>query len=348
MAHSASGSPTRVAIASCPCARPAGSTPSLGYAKVARPEQVTTAARWGPRTLKGGVQQTLRQQGDVGQVSPRERETRRRQMQHPHQTAYGQIADRIRDEILAGSYEPSPEDPGRDQLPSAAELGARFGVSGKTAARATQQLVAEGLVVARPGMRPVVVPRTQRPDRWQMQGRYARARQAGGVVFGSDMQGRDVRKRDTGYGGPVEASDQIQALLRLSTDLRVFFRSRQTVVDGRVAEISTSFFPYVLAAGSVLAKTEPLPPGGMTHALESLGHTIAATTNEVRARLASAEELRLFTPDPALQPLTGRIVIEIAHATYGDLGEPLEAVISVRPATHNVIVFETNEGTGDG
>ena len=269
-------------------------------------------------------------------------------MQRPHQTAYGQIADRVRDEILAGVYEPTPQDASRDQLPGAADLGTRFGVSGKTAARATQQLVTEGLVVARPGMRPVVVPRAQRPDRWQMQGRYARARRAGGVVFGSDMQGRDVRKRDTGYGGPTEAPGQVQALLRLSTDLRVFFRSRETVVDGRVAEISTSFFPYVIAAGSVLAKTEPLPPGGMTHALESLGHTIARTTNEIRARLASTGELRLFNPDPMLQPLAGRIVIEIAHATYGDLGEPLEAVISVRPATNNVIVFETEELSDEG
>lgn len=36
--------------------------------------------------------------------------------------------------------------------------------------------------------------------------------------------------------------------------------------------------------------------------------------------------------------------MEITHATYGVGDEPLEAVVSVRPATGNVIVFETYEG----
>jgi hypothetical protein len=48
--------------------------------------------------------------------------------------------------------------------------------------------------------------------------------------------------------------------------------------------------------------------------------------------------------DPALQPLANRLVIEITHATYGVGDEPLEAVVSVRPAVGNVIVFETYEG----
>jgi hypothetical protein len=38
------------------------------------------------------------------------------------------------------------------------------------------------------------------------------------------------------------------------------------------------------------------------------------------------------------------VVIEITHATYGVGDEPLEAVVSIRPATGNVIVFETYEG----
>ena len=51
------------------------------------------------------------------------------------------------------------------------------------------------------------------------------------------------------------------------------------------------------------------------------------------------------TPD--LQPLHGRVVLEITHGTYGAEDEALEALVSVRPATSNVIVFETYEGTYD-
>jgi hypothetical protein len=79
-------------------------------------------------------------------------------------------------------------------------------------------------------------------------------------------------------------------------------------------------------------------------ALEGAGHRVLRTYNEARSRLASDEELATFGADPALQPLDGRVVIEIVHGTFGLGDEPLEVVVSVRPATDNVIVFETYEG----
>jgi GntR family transcriptional regulator len=259
-----------------------------------------------------------------------------------HQTAYGQVADALRAEILAGQYEPTPEDPNRNELPGAAEVAARFGVSDKTAARALQQLIAEGLARGRPGQRPVALPRQERPDRWQMQGRYARARKAGGLVFGTDMQGREVDKRTTQTGW-VAAPDRVAPLLRLSAGSKVWARAREALVDGRVAELSVSYFPADIAHGTDLTLPGPFPPGGVVGVLERAGYRIVQTQNEVRARLASEEELHAFGADPDLAPRAGRIVMEMTHATYGEHGEPLEAVVSVRPATDNVIVFETVE-----
>jgi hypothetical protein len=71
---------------------------------------------------------------------------------------------------------------------------------------------------------------------------------------------------------------------------------------------------------------------------------VLRTYNEARSRLTSDEELATFGADPALQPLDGRVVIEIIHGTFGLGDEPLEVVVSIRPATDNVIVFETYEG----
>jgi len=259
-----------------------------------------------------------------------------------HQTAYGQVADALRAEILAGHYEPTLQDPNRNELPGAAEVGARFGVSDKTAARAIQQLIAEGLARGRPGQRPVAIARQERPDRWQMQGRYARARKAGGLVFGSDMQGREVEKRTTRTGW-VGVPDQVAPLLRLSPGSRVWARAREALVDGRIAELSISYFPADIAQGTDLTLPGPFPPGGVVGVLEQAGYRIVGTQNEVRARLASEDERRAFGTDPELAPLEGRILVEMTHATYGEDGEPLEAVVSVRPATGNVIVFETSE-----
>jgi GntR family transcriptional regulator len=259
------------------------------------------------------------------------------------QTAYGQIADAIRADILAGVYEPSPDDPTRDQLPGAVELGSQYGVSDKTAARAVQQLISEGLVLGRPGLRPVVVPRAQRPDRWPMNRRYARAREARGLVFGGDMQGRQVLKR-TVRTGWIDAPAPIAALLRLDQGEQVWERARELLIDGRIAELSVSYFPAAVAQGSGLMASGDFPPGGVVGVLEDAGHRVLRTYNEARARLATDEELRAFDADPSLQPLHGQVVIEIVHGTYGAEDEALEALVSIRPAAGNVIVFETYEG----
>ena len=259
------------------------------------------------------------------------------------QTAYGQIADALRAAILAGDYEPTDEDSARSELPGAVELGAKYGVSDKTAARAVQQLIAEGLVLSRPGLRPIVVPRAQRPDRWPMHRRYARAREARGLVFGGDMLGRQVSKRTTSTGWTA-APSSVAPLLRMNAGDSVWARARELLIDGRVAELSVSYFPPEVAEGTPLTTPGDFPPGGVVRVLEEAGHRVLRTYNEARSRLATDEELRVFGTDPALQPLANRVVIEITHATYGVGDEPLEAVVSIRPAAGNVIVFETQEG----
>jgi DNA-binding GntR family transcriptional regulator len=125
---------------------------------------------------------------------------------------------------------------------------------------------------------------------------------------------------------------------------RVWARARELLIDGRVAELSVSYFPADVAEGTLLTTPGDFPPGGVVRVLEDAGHRIIRTSNEARSRLATDEELAAFGTDPALQPLAGRVVLEITHTTYGLGDEPLEAVVSIRPAAGNVIVFETYEG----
>jgi DNA-binding GntR family transcriptional regulator len=197
--------------------------------------------------------------------------------------------------------------------------------------------------VGRPGLRPVVVPRAQLPDLWPMHRRYARAREARGLVFGGDMLGREVIKQIT-HTGWTPAPSSVAPLLRMNPGDRVWARARQLLIDRRVAELSVSYFPAEVAEGTLLTTPGDFPPGGVVRVLEDAGHRVLRTYNEARARLATDEELQVFGTDLALQPLANRVVIEISHATYGLGDEPLEAVVSIRPATGNVIVFETYEG----
>jgi DNA-binding GntR family transcriptional regulator len=59
--------------------------------------------------------------------------------------AYQRVADDLRHAIATGTYQPG------DQLPTLAELTARYGIAIMTARDAIRQLVAEGLVVSRQG-----------------------------------------------------------------------------------------------------------------------------------------------------------------------------------------------------
>jgi DNA-binding GntR family transcriptional regulator len=244
------------------------------------------------------------------------------------------------------------QDSTRNRLPGARELAARYGVSHKTALRAIQQLIAEGLVHRTgPRLAALVIPRDQRPDRRPMSRRPARVRdrrerEPAGLVFGGDVQGHKLHEQvvHSGWSHPPAAAAR---LLGLDPTAEVWARARHLLVDGRVAERSVSYFPADVARGApALRLPGPLfALGGVVGVLEGAGYRIARTASEACARLAIAEELAAFGTDPALRPPEGRLVIELTHAAFGPAGEPLEAVVSVRPAAGNVLVFEADEDT---
>jgi chorismate-pyruvate lyase len=68
-------------------------------------------------------------------------------------------------------------------------------------------------------------------------------------VFGTDMQGRQVLKR-TVRTGWAEAPQPIAALLRLDAGERAW--ARELLIDGRIAELSVSYFPAAHAEGTGL------------------------------------------------------------------------------------------------
>ena len=156
----------------------------------------------------------------------------------------------------------------------------------------------------------------------------------------------DVRKHIVGVS-LVTVPQSVRHLLGVGLRDQVWARSRRTLVDGRVTELSTSYFPESVAARAPqLLLAAPLPPGGVVAALEKAGFIIVRTMNEVRARIARDTESLAFGIDPQLSPLEERVVLELTHGTYGQMGEPVEAVVSVRQAREHVLTFETKEQPG--
>jgi GntR family transcriptional regulator len=244
----------------------------------------------------------------------------------PKKPEYVSIAETLRVEVLASRYDDEP-------LPGNAAIAERFDVNLKTAGRAIQQLAAEGLVIARSGMRAVVVPRELRATQWPMTGRYARARAAQGLIFASDVAG-SIRK-DTVHRAWVEATPLLAQLLKVEIGARIFQRCSRTFVDDVATEDTAMFFPAgIVRAAPGLEQDERIQ---VVKLIEGSGHVVTRTSNRIRARHATKPEEKLFGLN------RGAIVIEHSHGTYGAEDEPLEAVINIRPAADNVVTFDTYE-----
>jgi DNA-binding GntR family transcriptional regulator len=244
----------------------------------------------------------------------------------PKTPEYVSIAETLKTEVLAGRYDHEP-------LPGTAVLADRFDVNLKTAARAVQHLVAEGILIARPGMRAIPIPPELRATKWPMTGRYARARAAQGLLFASDMSGA-VRK-DTVSRDWVEPPAVIAQLLKIDPGTRVLRRRSRTYIDDVATEDTSMFFPEAIVNSAPgLERDERIQ---VVHLIEQAGHLIARTANEIRVRHADEDEQAVFGLVPT------DIVIEHSHGTYDANGVAVEAVINVRPASRNVITFETDE-----
>jgi GntR family transcriptional regulator len=244
----------------------------------------------------------------------------------PKKPEYVSIAETLKVELLAGRYDTEP-------LPSNGALAERFDVNLKTAGRAVQQLVAEGMLMARPGMRAVAMPRHLRATRWPMTGRYARARAAQGLLFDSDITG-EIRKETTQREW-VEAPILIAQLLKIDAGTRVFHRQSRTLIDGMPTEETAMYFPAaIIEAVPRLEQPENIQ---VVPFIEAAGFVVTRTANEIRARLADVTEQLLFDIGEHA------VVFEHAHGTYGANGEALEAVVNVRPAHNSIITFDTYE-----
>lgn len=239
---------------------------------------------------------------------------------------YVSIAETLKAEVLAGDYDAEP-------LPGTAALAERFDVNMKTAGRAVQHLVADGIVIARPGMRAIPAPPELRATRWPMTGRYARARAAQSLIFAGDVTGK-IRK-NTIQREWVEASIVVARLLNIEAGTLVFQRCSRTYVDDVPTEDTSMFFPAAIIATAPRLEDEERIQ--VVAFIEDAGHVVTRTKNEIRARYANDSEQKLFGIDE------NGIVIEHAHGTYGAEGEALEAVINVRPAQGNIVTFETFE-----
>ncbi|WP_425483934.1 GntR family transcriptional regulator [Fodinicola acaciae] len=241
--------------------------------------------------------------------------------------AYRQIAAMIRDAIHAGQLTPG------EQLPSYGELADQFGVALMTARQAVQELSTEGLISIEQGRGSFVRPRV--PVRRLASDRFARRhREAGKAAFLIEAEKSDYTpgvdqiqiSRGSAPAGVIER-------LRLETGDEVVIRARRYLANGQPVELATSYIPVALADGTPISEPNP-GPGGIYARLEEAGHTLARFSEDVGARMPTAEEARQLKL-PSSTP-----VLTVIRTAYDTNDHAVEVCDTVKSALAYVLQYD--------
>lgn len=239
---------------------------------------------------------------------------------------YRQVADELRDEIVSGRLSPG------QALPSVRSLAQHYDVTSVTATRAVDLLRSEGLVATQPGRgtfvraaRPVIhvgafltVASDGERATWAGEGE----RQG----FAATQQITEVAT----VAAPAEIADRLD----LPADAPAVVRRRVLNADGVPVQLSDSYYPAELAAGTELAEPGRLR-GYTLGALERLGVDVDRFRDELHLRMPTPQEAR------ALRLGKGVPVVRILRTTYAVDGRPVEVADQILAGDRFVLTYET-------
>ncbi|MCX5148274.1 MULTISPECIES: GntR family transcriptional regulator [unclassified Streptomyces] len=139
------------------------------------------------------------------------------------------------------------------------------------------------------------------------------------------------------HAGEVAAPATVALMLGLTAGSTVVTRRRIIELDGDATELTDTYYPPDIAAGTALAGTAKIRGGAVT-LLAALGHVGVRVVENVTARMPDDQEraqLRLAPAEPVLQ---------LARTTYDSADRAIQADIMVMPAGRHQLRYELRIG----
>ncbi|NEY34302.1 UTRA domain-containing protein [Streptomyces sp. PRKS01-65] len=237
-----------------------------------------------------------------------------------------ELADRLAEKIRSGEYAPG------DQLPQIRELVDAGEGSKSTVHAAYKALEAEGLVTSSRGHGTVV--RQRAPLKRLGIARYDKVKWRDGdeVAFIADRvaSGRAYRRNEqTQTVSRVKAPAVVAAAHGLPEGADVYARARLVKEGAQPTHTLTSYYRPEHVEGTRIVDPTPGPAGrgGGFRVLYDAGYEIDNMTEELFARVPSADEAKL------LQLAPGEWVVELHRTTRTVDGTVVEFAIGVHAAT---------------
>ncbi|MFE7076830.1 GntR family transcriptional regulator [Streptomyces sp. NPDC057620] len=245
----------------------------------------------------------------------------------PEQAPFLRIADELRRRIAEHVWEPG------DRLPSRAQIGQEYGVGENVIRRAQELLISQGLLEGRAGSGTYVA----EPRKRVRVVRSSAREQPEGSPFRADMkavgkQGDWESRTDAKVPAPVD----VAARLGVDEGALCVRTVYEFLANGRPVQLSTSWEPYDLTAGTLVVLPEggPHAGAGVVNRMAAIGITVSHAVEQPEPRQASAEEASLLGIQKAA------LVTHIRRTYYSDQGQPVETADIVVPVAHCELVYE--------
>ncbi|AXE26399.1 GntR family transcriptional regulator [Streptomyces globosus] len=249
----------------------------------------------------------------------------------PEQPPYLRIADVLRQRIAEHVWTAG------DRLPSRAQIAEECGVGENVVRRAQELLISQGVLEGRAGSGTYVA--EPRPRVRVV--RSSAREQPGGSPFRADMQALGRQGTwESRTEAKVPAPAEIAARLGIAAGDLCVRTVYEFLADGRPVQLSTSWEPYELTAGTfvVLPEGGPHAGAGVVNRMAAIGITVSHAVEQPEPRQATAEEASLLGIQKAA------LVTHIRRTYYSDQGQPVETADIVIPAALCEIVYEIPVG----
>jgi GntR family transcriptional regulator len=250
----------------------------------------------------------------------------------PDQPPYLRIADVLRERIASQEWVPG------DRLPSRAELAQQYGVGDNVIRRAQELLISLGTLEGRAGSGTyVAAPR----ERLRIV-RSVYREQSGGSPFAADMAALGRRGTwESRTDAKVPAPADIAVRLGIAEGDLTVRTAYEFLADGKPVQLSTSWEPYSLTAGTLVVLPEGGPYAGLgvVRRMAEIGITVTRAVERPSPRLVTADEATLL----GVQKST--LATHIVRTYYAEDGRPVETADIVVPAPTCEIVYEVPVGS---
>ncbi|MET9700656.1 GntR family transcriptional regulator [Streptomyces sp. NPDC006529] len=249
----------------------------------------------------------------------------------PEQPPYLRVADVLRQRIAEHVWTVG------DRLPSRAQLAEECGVGENVVRRAQELLISQGVLEGRAGSGTYVA----EPRRRVRVVRSSAREQPGGSPFRADMQALGKQGDwESRTEAKVPAPAEIAARLGIAEGDLCVRTVYEFLADGRPVQLSTSWEPYELTAGTLVVLPEGGPHAGVgvVNRMAAIGVTVSHAVEQPEPRQANAEEASLLGIQKAA------LVTHIRRTYYSDQGRPVETADIVIPSALCEIVYEIPVG----